>query len=154
MKEAVDKDATGIALEERLEAIALPVADMDRAKQFYEKLGWRLDIDYVAPEGNFRVIQFTPPGSECSIQFGGARTTAASGSVQGLLLVVKDIEAARAHIAARGIAIGEVYHRALGKGPQPGRDPEGRSYTSFADFTDPDGNGWRLQEITQRLPGR
>jgi predicted enzyme related to lactoylglutathione lyase len=138
----------------RLEAIPIPVSDIDRAKQFYEKLGWRLDIDYAAPGGDFRVIQFTPPGSECSIQFGGGRATAAQGSPQGLLLVVKDIEAAQAEIAGRGIEIGKVYHRALGKGPEPGPDPEHQSYASFADFKDPDGNGWRLQEITQRLPGR
>lgn len=154
MKESVAKGDAGTMLEERLEAISLPVSDLDRAKEFYAKLGFRLDIDYAAPTGNFRVIQFTPPGSGCSIQLGGGRNTAAPGSAQGLLLVVKDIEAAHDDIARRGIDIGDVYHVALGKAPEPGIDPEHHSYSSFADFKDPDGNGWRLQEITQRLPGR
>jgi catechol 2,3-dioxygenase-like lactoylglutathione lyase family enzyme len=144
----------------KLEQIALPVSNVDRAKQFYQSLGWRLDIDYVAPDGEFRAIQFTPPGSECSIRMGIGVSTAAPGSVQGLLLVVKDIEAARADLAGRGIDVGEVYHdtnvirRASPKGHVPGLDPERRSYASFADFSDPDGNQWLLQEITQRLPGR
>lgn len=144
----------GVVLEERLEAIPLPVTDIDRAKQFYEKLGWRLDIDFKAPGGNFRIIQFTPPGSPCSIQFGTGATAAAPGSVQGLLLVVKDIEAAHDDIAARGVEIGEVYHVGLGTGREPGPSPLHVSYASFADFNDPDGNGWKLQEIRQRLPGR
>jgi predicted enzyme related to lactoylglutathione lyase len=154
MKEAIDKGATGAMLEERFEAIPIPVADIDRAKQFYEQLGWRLDVDFKVPGGHFRIVQFTPPGSPCSIQFGSSATTAEPGSLQGMLIAVKDVEAARADIAGRGISIGEVYHRPLGKGPEPGPDPDHRSYSSFADFSDPDGNGWRLQEITQRLPGR
>jgi predicted enzyme related to lactoylglutathione lyase len=141
-------------VEERIEALPLPVTDLDRAKQFYEKLGWRLDIDYRAPDSDFRVIQFTPPGSACSIQLGGGRTTGEPGSAQGLLLVVKDIEAARADIFARGIDIGEVYHLGLGGGHKPGPAPFHLSYVSYADFNDPDGNGWRLQEIKHRLPGR
>jgi catechol 2,3-dioxygenase-like lactoylglutathione lyase family enzyme len=154
MKEATDTGVAGVALEERLEAIPLPVSDIDRAKEFYNRLGWRLDVDFKLPGGHFRIVQFTPPGSPCSIQFGTSATTAKPGSVQGMLLVVKDVEAARADISRRGINIGEVYHRPLGQGPQPGIDPDHRSYTSFADFNDPDGNVWRLQEITQRLPGR
>lgn len=153
MKEVMDKSA-GVMLEERLEAIPIGVSDVDRAKLFYEKLGWRLDIDYVSPDGKFRAVQFTPPGSQCSIQMGVGITKAQPGSIQGLLLVVKDIDAARADIAARGVNIGEVYHLALGEGRGPGRDPKHRSYASYADFNDPDGNGWRLQEITERLPGR
>jgi len=126
---------------------------LDRAKQFYEKLGWVLDIDFVAPSGDFRVIQITPPGSPCSIQFGGGRTTAVPGSVQGLLLVVHDIEEARAALVKRGIDVGEVYHVGL-KPHEPGPALFHLSYLTYADFKDPDGNGWRLQEITHRLPGR
>jgi catechol 2,3-dioxygenase-like lactoylglutathione lyase family enzyme len=144
----------------KLEQIAVPVSDVDRAKQFYQSLGWRLDIDYVAPDGDFRVIQFTPPGSECSIRIGTGVTTAAPGSLQGLLVVVKDIEAARADLASRGIDVSEVYHdtgvvrRASPKGHVSGPDPQRRSYASFVDFSDPDGNQWLVQEVTQRLPGR
>ena len=143
----------------RLEVVTIPVSDVERAKQFYAKLGWRLDIDFSAP-GGFRVIQFTPPGSACSIALGSGITTAAPGSVQGLELVVSDIAAARADIASRGTAISDVYHeaklahRASAEGRVPGPDPEGRSYFSFADFADPDGNTWLLQEVTQRAPGR
>lgn len=154
MKEISEKGTTGTVMQERLEAIPLPVSDIDRAKQFYEKLGWRVDVDFHVPFSRFRTVQITPPGSLCSIQIGTDVTSAAPGSVQGVLLVVKDIEAARADIASRGIDIGEVYHTVLGKGSEPGIDPEHRSYSSLADFRDPDGNGWRLQEITQRLPGR
>ena len=142
-----------------LEVVTIPVSDVERAKQFYAKLGWRLDIDFSAP-GGFRVIQFTPPGSACSIALGNGITTAAPGSMQGLELVVSDIAAARADIASRGIAISDVYHeaklahRALPEGRVPGPDPEGRSYFSFADFADPDGNAWLLQEVTQRAAGR
>lgn len=154
MHQTVDQGATGVILEERIEAIPLPVSDVDRAKQFYEKLGWRVDVDFHVPFVRFRMVQITPPGSPCSIQIGTGLTTAAPGSLQGLLLVVKDVAATRADIAQRGIDIGEVYHVELGKAPEPGVDPQHRSYSSFADFKDPDGNGWRLQEITQRLPGR
>lgn len=138
----------------KLEAVVIPVSDVDRAKRFYGGLGWRLDADF--PVGDtFRVVQFTPPGSPSSIHFGTGLTSAAPGSAQGLYLIVSDIEAARAQLVARGADASEVFHRA---GPgQPaisGKDPEGRSYSSFASFKDPDGNGWLLQEITARLPGR
>jgi catechol 2,3-dioxygenase-like lactoylglutathione lyase family enzyme len=144
----------------KLEVVMLGVSDVDRAKEFYQKLGWRLDADYSAPDGDFRVIQFTPPGSGCSIAFGTGVTTTAPGSIRGLELVVTDIEAARAEIAGRGIEVGEVYHdaklihHASSASRVPGPDPQRRSYLSFADFSDPDGNQWILQEITQRLPGR
>ncbi|MBV8636679.1 MAG: VOC family protein [Candidatus Eremiobacteraeota bacterium] len=143
----------------KLEAIALPVTDIDRAKQFYEQLGWRLDIDRSMSDG-FRVVQFTPPGSGCSILFGNGVTAAAPGSVQGLLIVVKDIEAARNDLQTRGIDVGPVYHdknvihHAAQTGREPGPDPERRSYASFADFRDPDGNGRFLQEVTKTAPGR
>ncbi|WP_245446324.1 VOC family protein [Mesorhizobium kowhaii] len=138
----------------KLEAVVIPVSDVDRAKRFYGGLGWRLDADF--PVGDtFRVVQFTPPGSPSSIHFGTGLTSAAPGSAQGLYLIVSDIEAARAQLVARGADASEAFHRA---GPgQPaisGKDPEGRSYSSFASFKDPDGNGWLLQEITARLPGR
>lgn len=138
----------------KFEAVVIPVSDVDRAKRFYGGLGWRLDADF--PVGDtFRVVQFTPPGSPSSIHFGTGLTSAAPGSAQGLYLIVSDIEAARAQLLARGADASEVFHRA---GPgQPaisGKDPEGRSYSSFASFKDPDGNGWLLQEITARLPGR
>jgi len=143
----------------KLEVVVLPVADVDRAKQFYKGFGWREDADIVTD--NFRIVQLTPPGSKCSISFGAGITTAAPGSQQGLLLVVEDIEAARAELVARGAPVSEVFHGALGRfhpdDPsvrQPGPDPEGRSYSSHAVFSDPDGNGWVLQEITTRLPGR
>jgi catechol 2,3-dioxygenase-like lactoylglutathione lyase family enzyme len=138
----------------KLEAIAIPVADVERAKRFYGGLGWRLDADFVV--GNdFRVVQFTPPGSQCSIQFGKGTTPAVPGSASGLLLVVSDIEAAHAELVNRGVEVSEVFHRAGPGGPPvSGPDPGRRSYSSFASFRDPDGNGWLLQEITVRLPGR
>jgi len=134
-----------------LEVVTLPVADVDRAKTFYEGLGWRLDADIVAGDA-FRVVQLTPPHSSCSIAFGKGVTTAEPGSAQRLLLVVHDIEAARANLVSRGVAVSEVFH--LDGGRVPGPDPQRRSYQSYASFTDPDGNGWQLQEITARLPGR
>jgi catechol 2,3-dioxygenase-like lactoylglutathione lyase family enzyme len=134
-----------------LEVVTLPVADVDRAKTFYESLGWRLDADIVAGDA-FRVVQLTPPHSSCSIAFGKGVTTAEPGSAQRMLLVVHDIEAARADLVSRGVAVSEVFHLAGGRVPGP--DPERRSYQSYAAFTDPDGNGWQLQEITSRLPGR
>jgi catechol 2,3-dioxygenase-like lactoylglutathione lyase family enzyme len=137
----------------RLEAIILGVADVDRAKAFYEKLGWRLDIDFSAGDV-FRIVQFTPPGSDCSIQFAKGRPTSTPGAVQGLYLVVADLEATRKDLVGRGIEVGEIFHVAPGKPPAPGVDPEHRSYGSFAQFSDPDGNGYLLQEITKRLPGR
>ncbi len=143
-----------------LEVIVLPVADVDRAKAFYESLGWRLDAD-VPGDGGFRVVQLTPPGSPASIIFGRDVTAAAPGSTQGLYLVVDDIEAAREDLVARGVDVSEVYHDAggvfehAGTGYRlPGPDPNRTSYSSFASFNDPDGNRWVLQEITERLPGR
>ena len=137
----------------KLEVISIPVSDVNRAKRFYGGLGWRLDADFVV--GNeFRVVQFTPPGSATSIHFGIGITSAAPGSSRGLYLVVSDIVAACAQLAERGIDISKVFHRAVGKEPQAGPDPERRSYCSYATFSDPDGNGWLLQEVTSRLPGR
>ena len=136
-----------------LEVVVLPVSDVDRAKRFYGALGWRLDADF--DKGDvFRVVQFTPPGSSCSVHFGRGITTAAPGSAPGLFLVVSDIEAARAELINRGVDVSEVFHRAVGEDPLSGLDPARRSYASYATFSDPDGNGWLLQEVTARLPGR
>ena len=135
----------------KLEVVTLPVADADRAKSFYERLGWRLDADIVRGD-NFRVVQFTPPHSACSVAFGTGVTTGQPGSVQRLILAVFDIDAARAALTSRGIEVSEVFH--LDGGRVPGPDPEGRSYQTYASFSDPDGNGWLLQEIKTRLPGR
>ncbi len=138
----------------KLEVVVIPVADVDRAKRFYGGLGWRLDADFVVGDA-FRGVQFTPPGSSCSIHFGTGITSAVPGSVRNLYLVVSDIEAARTELVARGVDVSEVFHRAgPGKPPVSGRDPERRSYSSFATFSDPDGNEWLLQEVTVRLPGR
>lgn len=142
-------------MDEKLEAVVLPVADVDRAKAFYEALGWRLDADFpIAPD--YRVVQFTPPNSPASIHFGIGMTTAAPGSAQNLLLVVEDVEAARGELTSHGAEVSEVFHGA-GQNPYrrvPGPDPEHGSYKSFATFADPDGNTWLLQEVTERLPGR
>ena len=135
----------------KLEVVTLPVADVDRAKDFYVGLGWRLDADIVRGE-NFRAVQLTPPHSACSIAFGNGLTTAEPGSAQRLLLVVDDINAAREELISHGAEVSEVFH--LEGGRVPGPDPQGRSYQTFAAFSDPDGNGWQLQEITTRLPGR
>jgi catechol 2,3-dioxygenase-like lactoylglutathione lyase family enzyme len=140
-------------VEMKLEVVVIPVSDVERAKRFYGDLGWRLDADFVKGDA-LRIVQFTPPGSACSIHFGKGVTSAAPGSAQGLYLVVSDIEAVRAGLVDRGVDVSEVFHRALGEGPQSGPDPERRSYASFASFSDPDGNGWLLQEVTVRLPGR
>jgi catechol 2,3-dioxygenase-like lactoylglutathione lyase family enzyme len=137
----------------KLEVVVIPVSDVDRAKSFYGKLGWRLDADFVVGDA-FRGVQFTPPGSPCSIHFGKGITSAAPGSARGLFLVVSDIEAARADLIARGAAVGELFHRVPGEAPGKGLDPMRRSYASFATFSDPDGNEWLLQEVTARLPGR
>jgi catechol 2,3-dioxygenase-like lactoylglutathione lyase family enzyme len=137
----------------KLEAIVLPVADVDRAKRFYGDLGWRLDADFVVGD-SFRAVQYTPPGSPCSIHFGKGLTSAQPGTVSGLFLVVSDIEAARAELIDRGAKVSEIFHRAPGEPPKSGRDPARRTYSSYATFTDPDGNGWLLQEVTARLPGR
>jgi catechol 2,3-dioxygenase-like lactoylglutathione lyase family enzyme len=140
----------------KLEVVVIPVADVDRAKAFYGGLGWRLDADFTSATDH--VVQFTPPGSECSVHFGTNLTTAAPGSAQSLL-IVSDIEAARAELAGRGVAVSEEFHfagwnRVDPAGRVTGPAPERRSYASFATFSDPDGNTWLLQEITTRLPGR
>jgi catechol 2,3-dioxygenase-like lactoylglutathione lyase family enzyme len=149
----------------KFEIVVIPVSDVDRAKAFYAKLGWRLDADYDNGK-DFRVVQFTPPGSSCSIIFGKNVTGAAPGSAQGMYLIVADAEAARNELLGFGVQVGEVFHGGNGvySGPdQPylfgrirvsGPDPENRSYRSFASFSDPDGNGWLFQQITARLPGR
>ena len=145
----------------KFEVVVIPVADVDRAKEFYSGLGWRLDADFPFDNG-FRVVQFTPPGSGCSIQFGTKITAAAPGSAQGLYLIVSDIEAAREELAARGAEVSEVFHpgspgaqfQADGGDRVSGPADEHATYSSFATFRDPDGNGWLLQEITTRLPGR
>ncbi|KAB0268841.1 VOC family protein [Microvirga brassicacearum] len=141
------------AVDMKLEVVAIPVADVDRAKRFYDDLGWRLDADFVKGDA-FRVVQVTPPGSSCSIHFGTGVTSAAPGSASGLFLVVSDIEAARAELVGRGVDVSEVFHRAVGEDPLRGPDPARRSYGSYATFNDPDGNGWLVQEVTARLPGR
>jgi catechol 2,3-dioxygenase-like lactoylglutathione lyase family enzyme len=158
-------DPSVAAVAMKFEIVVIPVSDVQRAKEFYAKLGWRLDADYDNGK-DFRVVQFTPPGSGCSVIFGKNVTAAAPGSAQGLYLIVSDIEAARADLLARGVAIGEVFHGGdnvysgpdepylLGRIRVAGPDPEHRSYRSFASFTDPDGNGWIFQEITARLAGR
>jgi catechol 2,3-dioxygenase-like lactoylglutathione lyase family enzyme len=145
----------------KLEVAVIPVSDADRAKEFYGRLGWRLDADFPFDNG-FRVVQFTPPGSGCSIQFGTKITSAEPGSAQGLYLIVPDIEAARADLAGHGAEVREVFHAGTpgaqfqpdGSGREGGRAPDQASYSSFATFSDPDGNGWLLQEVTARLPGR
>jgi len=138
----------------RLEVIVLPVSDVDRSKRFYGNLGWRLDADFTGADG-WRGVQFTPPGSQCSVHFGKGLTKATPGSAQGMYLVVNDIEAARAELIGHGVDVSEVFHFAqFGGPPVPGPDPERRSYSSLATFSDPDGNTWLLQEVTARLPGR
>jgi catechol 2,3-dioxygenase-like lactoylglutathione lyase family enzyme len=134
-------------LDQKLEVVTIPVSDVDRAKEFYRRLGWRLDD---TPPG---VVQFTPPGSWCSVQFGGHGTTAAPGSAQGMFLIVSDIEAARDQLVAAGVEVSELFHPGP-SGQLSGPDPEHRSYLSCASLTDPDGNRWLLQEVTSRLPGR
>ena len=151
--------ATNVDL--KLEVVVVPVSDVDRSKEFYARLGWRLDADFPFDNG-FRVVQFTPPGSGCSIQFGTNMTPAAPGSAQNMYLVVSDIAAARSQLAARGVEVSDVFHPAApGAQFQPdasvhvgGRSTQLPSYGSFATFRDPDGNGWLLQEVTARLPGR
>jgi catechol 2,3-dioxygenase-like lactoylglutathione lyase family enzyme len=159
------RDASVARVDMKLEIVVIPVSDVDRAKEFYESLGWRLDADFASGD-DFRVMQFTPPGSGCSVIFGKNVTAAAPGSTQGLYLIVSDIEAARDELLGRGVEMGEVFHEGSGVyagADEPylfgrlrvsGPDPEHRSYRSFASFSDPDGNGWLLQEITTRLPGR
>ncbi|MBD2082629.1 VOC family protein [Leptolyngbya sp. FACHB-17] len=144
----------------KLEVVVIPVADVDRSIDFYKTLGWRLDADFPGENG-FRVVQLTPPGSECSIIFGKGVSLAEPGSVQGLYLIVYDIEAARAELVDRGVEVSEVFHDIGGifhhagtEGRVPGPDPDRRDYASYASFSDPDGNGWVLQEVKTRLPGR
>jgi len=137
----------------RFEVTTVPVADVDRAKQFYLRLGWRLDIDF-KPTPDTRGVQFTPPGSPASVQFGEGTTTMSPGSLQGMILVVENIETARAELIGRGVEVSEIWHIEPGQGRKPGLDPQRRSYLSRASFADPDGNSWQLQEITERLPGR
>jgi catechol 2,3-dioxygenase-like lactoylglutathione lyase family enzyme len=141
----------------KLEVVTIPVSDVDRAKTFYESLGWRLDADFSTSDDH--VVQFTPPGSPCSIHFGTNLTTAVPGSAQGILLIVSDIQAARDELVRRGVEASEVFHfagwnRVDPRGRLSGPAPERRPYASFVSFNDPDGNGWLLQEITTRLPGR
>jgi catechol 2,3-dioxygenase-like lactoylglutathione lyase family enzyme len=145
----------------KFEVVVIPVADVDRSKEFYTKLGWRLDADFPFDNG-FRVVQFTPPGSGSSVQFGTKMTSAAPGSAEGLYLIVSDVEAARKDLVARGIEVSEVFHPGTpgaqfqidGSGRISGPASEHATYNSFATFRDPDGNGWLFQEITTRLPGR
>jgi catechol 2,3-dioxygenase-like lactoylglutathione lyase family enzyme len=148
----------------KLEIVVIPVSDIDRAKEFYSKLGWRLDADFASGD-DFRVMQFTPPGSGCSVIFGKNVTPAAPGSTQGLYLIVSDIDAARAELLSRGVQVSEVFHNTgtysgtdepylFGKVRVSGPDPNHGSYRSFASFSDPDCNGWLLQELTSRIPGR
>jgi catechol 2,3-dioxygenase-like lactoylglutathione lyase family enzyme len=141
----------------KLEVTIVPVSDAERSKQFYASLGWREDADFVLSE-DLRILQFTPPGSQASIIFGKGVTGAVPGAVGSLLLAVDDLEAARAELIERGVDVSDVFHGVAftegGKGRVPGPDPEGKSYSSFASFTDPDGNEWLLQEVTSRLPGR
>jgi catechol 2,3-dioxygenase-like lactoylglutathione lyase family enzyme len=160
--ETAGKAATARAVDFKLEVVVIPVSDVDRAKTFYANLGWRLDADFPFPNG-FRVVQFTPPGSGCSVQFGTKMTSAAPGSAQGNYLIVSDIDAARSELAARGAGISEVFHiHEAGAQFQPdgasarlsGPATHHATYRSYATFSDPDGNGWILQEVTSRLPGR
>jgi catechol 2,3-dioxygenase-like lactoylglutathione lyase family enzyme len=155
-------DAPGIVkIDTKLEVVVIPVVDVGRSKEFYTKLGWRLDADFPYDNG-FRVVQFTPPGSGCSVQFGTKMTPASPGSAEGLYLIVPDIEAARKDLVARGIDVSEVFHPGTpgaqfqvdGGGRINGLAPEHATYGSFATFRDPDGNGWLLQEVTARLLGR
>jgi uncharacterized protein GlcG (DUF336 family)/catechol 2,3-dioxygenase-like lactoylglutathione lyase family enzyme len=159
LESALGEPEVADTAEMKLEVVVLPVSDVDRAKRFYGDLGWRLDIDYASGE-DYRVIQFTPPGSGCSIIFGKNVTTAAPGSVKGLHLIVPDIEAARRELQSRGISISEpfhdasgIFHHAVSKDLLSGPNPERKSYASYASFSDPDGNGWVFQEITARLTG-
>jgi catechol 2,3-dioxygenase-like lactoylglutathione lyase family enzyme len=139
------------SMDMKLEVVTVPVSDVDRAKRFYQSLGWRLDADIVVGD-NFRAVQLTPPQSACSVAFGKGLTTGEPGSLRRLILAVYDIDPARADLVSRGIGVSEVFHLAGGRVPGP--DPQGRSYQTYAAFSDPDGNEWLLQEIKTRLPGR
>jgi catechol 2,3-dioxygenase-like lactoylglutathione lyase family enzyme len=155
-------DTSVARVDMKFEVVVIPVSDVDRAKEFYARLGWRLDADFRFDNG-FRVVQFTPPGSGCSVQFGTNITSAVPGSAQGLYLVVSDIEAAGDELVARAVEVSEVFHAGTPgaqfqpngtRGRVSGPSPDHATYGSFATFNDPDGNGWLLQEITTRLPGR
>lgn len=160
-----NKSSTARGVDQKLEVIVIPVSDVDRAKAFYVRLGWRLDADFASGD-DWRVIQFTPPGSACSVIFGRNVTAAAPGSVRGLYLIVSDLEAARKDLLDRGIEVSAPFHGAgdvhsgtdepylFGGVRVNGADPKRGSYSSFAAFSDPDGNGWLFQEVTTRLPGR
>jgi catechol 2,3-dioxygenase-like lactoylglutathione lyase family enzyme len=164
-REAATETPRARTVDMKLEVVVIPVSDVDRAKRFYGGLGWRLDADFAA-EDDFRVVQFTPPGSGCSVIFGKNVTAAAPGSAQGLYLIVSDIGTARDELVGRGVEISEVFHDAggvhagtdepylFGRLRVSGPDSEHRSYRSYASFSDPDGNGWLFQEVTVRLPGR
>jgi catechol 2,3-dioxygenase-like lactoylglutathione lyase family enzyme len=164
-REAAAKPSKSRSVDQKLEVVVIPVSDVDRAKAFYTRLAWRLDADFASGDG-WRVIQFTPPGSACSVIFGKNVTAAAPGSARGLYLIVSDLEAARKDLLDRGIDVSEPFHGAgdVHAGPDEpylsgsvrvsGVDPKRGSYGSFASFSDPDGNGWLLQEVTARLPGR
>jgi len=164
-RETAKQTAKARPVDMKLEVIVIPVSDIDRAKQFYSKLGWRLDAEFTTG-ADFRLMQFTPPGSGTSVIFGKNVTAAAPGSAQGLYLVVSDIEAARKELLARGVAVSEVFHHEgdvhtgpdepylFGRRRTSGPDPQHRTYQSYASFRDPDGNGWLFQEVTARLPGR
>jgi catechol 2,3-dioxygenase-like lactoylglutathione lyase family enzyme len=146
--EPADGTQSALGVDMKLEVVTLPVSDVDRAKRFYEGLGWRVDADIVAGD-DFRVVQLTPPHSQCSIHFGKGLTSSEPGSADRMILAVTDIDAARADLVSRGADVGEVYET-----KPPGFEQGGRSYFAYASFKDPDGNGWLLQEITTRLPGR
>jgi catechol 2,3-dioxygenase-like lactoylglutathione lyase family enzyme len=165
MTTEIKEKARTTAVDMKLEIVVIPVSDVDRAKRFYSNLGWRLDADFAAGD-DYRVIQFTPPGSASSVIFGKNVTAAVPGSAQGLYLIVSDIEAARSQLLGRGVEVSEVFHHAgdvyagpdepflFGRLRVSGPDPAHGSYRSFASFRDPDGNGWLFQEVTARLPGR
>jgi catechol 2,3-dioxygenase-like lactoylglutathione lyase family enzyme len=162
---AATEKAKARTIDMKLEVVVIPVSDVDRAKHFYGGLGWRLDADFAAGD-DYRVVQFTPPGSGCSVIFGKNVTAAAPGTAQGLYLIVSDVEAARDGLIRRGVKVGDVFHAAdgvyagadepflFGRHRVSGPDPERRTYRSYASFSDPDGNSWLFQEITSRLPGR
>ena len=166
MSNSANETPNARGVDMKLEVVVIPVSDVDRAKRFYGGLGWRLDADYASDDGYFRVIQFTPPGSGCSVIFGKNVTAATPGSAQGLYLIVSDVEATRKDLLSRDVGISGVFHDAAGvyAGPDEpylfgrvrvsGPDPEHSSYRSFASFRDPDGNGWLFQELTHRAPGR
>jgi catechol 2,3-dioxygenase-like lactoylglutathione lyase family enzyme len=158
-KEQGTRTQTATMVDTKLEVVIVPVSDVDRAKSFYGSLGWRFDGEFTDGQG-WRLIQMTPPGSPCSVIFGKGVTTAAPGSLQGPFLVVDDLGAARAELIGRGVDVSEIFHFEGGlhvtgtNGRAPGPDPQGRSYSTWATFADPDGNGWMLQEVKTRLPGR